>query len=175
MKRLARGKFWWPKINKDIEDIYTNCKPCRSESIAKLQKTCKIRPPLLDSLAPGQVIHLDYLEYDSKHIFILKDQYSGWSKYYLTPDMTSQSAIKSLRDYFNVFWLPTKVVSDSGPSFRRGLFRRIPRLTSHYPPSKKFTQKFISRTGRKRGTFFEGCIFESYWSYQQRTSRHNNL
>ena len=103
MKCLARGKFWWPKIIKDIEEIYIkNCKPCRSESIAKLQKTCKIRPLFLDSLASGQVIHLDYQEYDSKHIFILKDQYSGWSKYYLTPDMTSQCAIKSFRDYFNV-------------------------------------------------------------------------
>ena len=38
MKRLACGKFWWPKINKEIEDIYSQCKPCRTEAIAKLQK-----------------------------------------------------------------------------------------------------------------------------------------
>ena len=118
------------QINKDIEDIYTNCKPCRSESIAKLQKTCEIRPLFLDSLAPGQVIHLDYLEYDSKHIFILKDQYSSWSKYYITQDMSSQSAIRCLKDYFNVFGLPTKVVSDGGPSFRSGVFREF--LESHH-------------------------------------------
>ena len=30
MKRLACGKFWWPKINKEIEEIYSNCKPCMS-------------------------------------------------------------------------------------------------------------------------------------------------
>ena len=86
MKRLARGKFWGPKINKEVEEIYSHCKPCRSEAIAKLQKPCEICPLFLDSLAPGQVIHLNYLEYDSKHIFILKDQYSSWSKYYLTSE-----------------------------------------------------------------------------------------
>ena len=122
MKRLAHGKFWWPKINKEIEEIYTHCKPCRSEAIAKLQKPCEICPLFLDSLAPGQVIHLDYLEYDSKHIFILKDQYSSWSKYYLTSDMTSQSAIRCLKDYFNIFGLPTKIVSDGGPCFGSGVF-----------------------------------------------------
>ena len=125
MKRLACGKFWWPKINKEIEKTSTNCAPCMSESIAKLQKTCEICPLFLDSLAPGQVIHLDYLEYDSKHIFILKDQYSSWSKYYLTSDMSSQSAIRCLKDYFNIFGLPTKIVSDGGLSFRSGVFREF--------------------------------------------------
>ena len=84
----------------------------------------------LDSLSPGQILHLDYLEYEGKHIFILKDQYSGWSKFYLTSDMTSQSAIKSLKDYFNNFGLPHKIVSDSGPSFRSGVFKEF--LQSHH-------------------------------------------
>ena len=44
MKHLARGKLWWPKINKEIEDTYTSCKPCKSESIAKIQKKVEIRP-----------------------------------------------------------------------------------------------------------------------------------
>ena len=73
---------------------------------------------------------MDYLEYEGKHIFILKDQYSGWSKFYLTSDMTSQSAIKSLKDYFNNFGLPHKIVSDSDPSFRSGVFKEF--LQSHH-------------------------------------------
>ena len=63
---LAHGKCWWPKINKEIEKIYSHCKPCRTKEIAKLHKPVEIRPIFLDSLAPGQVIHLDCLEYDSK-------------------------------------------------------------------------------------------------------------
>ena len=73
---------------------------------------------------------MDYLEHDGKHIFILRDQYSGWSKYYLTNDMTSQSAIKSLKDYFNNFGLPHKIVCDSGLSFRSGVFKEF--LQSHH-------------------------------------------
>ena len=104
MKRLACGKFWWPKINKEIEEIDRHCKPCRTEAIAKLQKPVEIHPIFLDSLAPGQVIHLDYLEYDSKKIFILRDQYLGWSKYYLATHMTSKSVIR----FFQYFWLTYK-------------------------------------------------------------------
>merc|ERR1711954_36561 len=62
MKHLARGKFWWPKIHKEIEETYTQYKPCKSESIAKIQKKCKVCPLFSDSLSPGQILHLDYLE-----------------------------------------------------------------------------------------------------------------
>ena len=130
MKRLARGKFWWPGMQKDIEGTYTQCQNCKSEAISKIQKRCETRPIFLDQLSPGEILHLDYLEHDGKHIFILCDQYSGWSKYYLMGDMTSQSAIKSLKDYFHNFGLPHKIVSDSGPSFRAGVFKEF--LQSHH-------------------------------------------
>ena len=54
LKRLVCGKFWWPKINKEIEEIYSNCTLCRSEAIAKLQKPCEICPLFLESPATGR-------------------------------------------------------------------------------------------------------------------------
>ena len=53
MKRLARGKFWWPGMQKEIEGTYTQCQPCKSEAIAKIQKRCEVRPLFLNNLLPG--------------------------------------------------------------------------------------------------------------------------
>lgn len=64
MKRLRRQKFWWPGMVKDIVEKYQACKECKNQAISKLQKKVEIRPLFLDSLAPGQIIHLDYLEFD---------------------------------------------------------------------------------------------------------------
>ena len=93
MKKLARQKFFWPNMSKQIDQLYESCQSCKSEAIGKMQKRVKVRPLFLDSLCPGQCIHLDFLEFEGKHYLILKDSYSGWHKYYSCKDQTGQTAL----------------------------------------------------------------------------------
>ena len=46
MQRIARQKFWWPGMAKDIEERYQVCKQCKDEAISKIQKKDGDKAPL---------------------------------------------------------------------------------------------------------------------------------
>ena len=108
MKKLSRGKFFWPGMSRDIDNVYASCSACKSESISKMQKRTEVRPLFLDSLSPGQCVHLDFLEFKGKYYLILKDQYSGWCHYFACKDQTGLTVVEKVREYSNMFGLPSK-------------------------------------------------------------------
>ena len=67
MKKLARQKFFWPNMLKQIDQLYESCQSCKSEAIGKMQKRTEVRPLFLESLRPGRCIHLDFLEFEGKY------------------------------------------------------------------------------------------------------------
>ena len=87
MKKVIRDLFWWPGINKSIENIAANCQGC---------KKYKKKPPA-NSLSvwpfarrPMERVHIDYFEYKGKHVLIMVDAFSKkiWT-HYLGKDTTA--------------------------------------------------------------------------------------
>ena len=95
-----------------------------------MQKRTKVRPLFLDSLSPGQCIHLDFLEFEGKYYLILKDAYSGWHKYYSCKDQTGRTVIGCLHEFTSIFGLPSKIVTDGGPCFTSQVFQEY--LSAHH-------------------------------------------
>ena len=52
MKRLSRGRFFWPGYSKEIEEEFWKCLECRTEGISKPNKQCQVKPEDLTILAP---------------------------------------------------------------------------------------------------------------------------
>lgn len=115
MKALARGYFWYPGLDKDIENLVRSCPACLSvraepgrASLIKWEKTA----------VPFERIHLDFFgPVCNKTFLILTDNYSKWVEVIEMKRMDSMTTIEKLREIFARYGLPSKMVTDNGRQF----------------------------------------------------------
>nr|XP_029732739.1 uncharacterized protein K02A2.6-like [Aedes albopictus] len=122
MKSLARNYFWWPNIDKDIEDLGKRCEQCiqfRPES-----GNVPISPWKLCS-RPFERVHIDHLFLKNKNFLILTDSYSKWVEVYLVSSLTTKETIEKLEDCFGRFGNCDVLVSDNGRSFTAAEFQEF--------------------------------------------------
>lgn len=128
MKRLARGKFFWPRMAQQLSEIYDSCGPCKEFSNSKPTKPVSVIPENLQFLAPGEQISVDFCTFARKNIMVIKDRTSGlfWAK--LTKDQTTDSAVKGIIEWSHKFGLPHEVRSDGGGTFRNRFSQEMEQL-----------------------------------------------
>ncbi|XP_062704675.1 uncharacterized protein K02A2.6-like [Aedes albopictus] len=122
MKSLARNYFWWPNIDKDIEDLGKRCEQCiqfRPES-----GNVPISPWKLCS-RPFERVHIDHLFLKNKNFLIITDSYSKWVEVYLVSSLTTKETIEKLEDCFGRFGNCDVLVSDNGRSFTAAEFQEF--------------------------------------------------
>lgn len=119
-KAIARSYFWWPAVDKDIENLVKNCKTCAENRNMPAKVSHKwIRPEKAWSR-----LHIDYAgPFQGKTFLILIDAYSKWPEVKIVSDMSSETLINTLRNIFAEQGLPDTVVSDNGRSFISEQFR----------------------------------------------------
>ena len=79
MKNIFHGRFFWSKINDDIERIYHECEGCQREAASKVKKKrCEVIPPDLTQVAPAESISIDYAVYNNQDIMVIKDWSTGY-------------------------------------------------------------------------------------------------
>ncbi|XP_050065498.1 uncharacterized protein K02A2.6-like, partial [Aphis gossypii] len=114
MKALARSYIWWPGIDSEIEGITKGCKECLIFSDSPPKSVLHNWPW---PEGPAQRLHLDFLGPVKGMMFIvILDAYSKWVFVKRMLNITSNSTIMVLREYFATWGIPTKLVSDNGPS-----------------------------------------------------------
>ena len=118
MLRLARGKFFWPGMSKDIKEVYKMYKDCKTESIAKIHKKASVIPQDLMMIAPGEHLSMDYATYVGKKYLIIKDVHSGFIDVKWTKNQTTEEAERCVHEWSFTFGLPHHVRTDGGPAFR---------------------------------------------------------
>ena len=62
-------------------------------------------------------VHINFAEWDSKHILILVDAHSKWIEATDMPHTTATVTIQALRSIFAIHRLPVELLSDNGPPF----------------------------------------------------------
>nr|XP_053616105.1 uncharacterized protein K02A2.6-like [Plodia interpunctella] len=113
-KAMARSYFWWPAIDKQIEDMIRQCHICAENRSMPTKVTHHwIRPN-----KPWSRLHIDYVgPFQGKTFLILIDSFSKWPEVKIVVDMSSSTLIKILREIFAAQGLPDTIVSDNGRSF----------------------------------------------------------
>jgi hypothetical protein len=115
MKQLSRAYCWWPKINKDIEQITRSCTIC-----SQLQPLPK--PHFKSWEEPDHVwsrVHMDFLGpiWNSKWLVIIDAK----SKFPIVADMGNNTSgtnlIHALEQVIDWFGPPQTLVTDNGPPF----------------------------------------------------------
>ena len=123
MKSLARSYFWWPGLDKEIEDLVKKCKRC--QELRALPPQTPVHPWECPK-TPWTRVHIDHAGPFLGHYFlILVDAHSRWLEAHIVPSTSSEATIKVLRHIFSTHGLPHQLVSDNGPSFTSNEFQKF--------------------------------------------------
>jgi transposase InsO family protein len=122
MKQLARKYFWWPKLDKDIEETVRCCSSCQetAKSPATAQQASWSWPG-----GPWKRIHLDFAgPYLGKMFLVVVDAYSKYLEVVPMSHATSSTTVAALRHIFSNFGLPEHIVTDNGSQFTSEEFQK---------------------------------------------------
>ena len=113
-KLLAREAVYWPNLNKEIEDIVSNCEACN-----KYKKLDNKEPMMFREIPdePWQAIALDLFYFKGNEYLLAVDQYSKYIEIGLLENSTSKTVINNLKAIFARNGIPKLVYSDNGPQF----------------------------------------------------------
>lgn len=115
MKACARGYFWWPGVDNDIERLVRDCATC-----CQHQRTPPKAPPpnWKRATTPWHTIHADFAgPVEGRMLLIVVDAYSKWLEVRCMRNIQSPTLIEELRNLFATFGIPERLVTDNGPSF----------------------------------------------------------
>lgn len=115
MKAVARSKFWWPRLDDDIQRVASSCRSCvQALPMPPAQKP--VSWP--ETLERWSRLHVDFAgPVQGKMLLIVVDSHSKWLEAIPLGQATSRSTVDALRTLFSRFGLPRTVVSDNGPQF----------------------------------------------------------
>ena len=126
MKSLARSHFWWPGVDKEVENLAKMCLAC--QSVKKAPPKAPLHPWAWPT-APWQRVHVDFAgPVAGKMFFIVMDADSKWPEVHIMSSTTAAKTITVLRELFTRYGLPQQLVSDNGPQFVAEEFSTFLRL-----------------------------------------------
>ena len=120
-KQRLRELFWWPAMDKAVEEAIATCDLCQtSDKVGKTRNTPLQPVPLPPG--PWKKLGIDITgpfesTRECKYAIVLIDYYSKWVELAFVPEVTSRSVITFLSQVFAREGLPSEIVSDNGTQF----------------------------------------------------------
>jgi hypothetical protein len=113
-KAVARSYFWWPGLDKDIENMIQGCLVCKEVRNMPPKVTHRwISPP-----KPWSRLHVDFAgPFMGKVFLIVIDAHSKWPEVKVVGEQSSSMVISKLNEIFVEQGLPDTIVSDNGKAF----------------------------------------------------------
>ncbi|UYV66673.1 hypothetical protein LAZ67_4002516 [Cordylochernes scorpioides] len=121
-KKRLREYYWWPGMDKDVEDLVTNCWVCKNYD----KRLKSIRVPITPVERPANTLTklgLDIVgpfidtEIGFRFSITLIDYTSKWPEVFCANKTTSKVIIFFLEDVFSREGFPREIVTDNGTSF----------------------------------------------------------
>ena len=121
-KQRLRDLYWWPRMDRMVEDAIHHCSACQSsDKVARTRNTPLQSVPLPDG--PWQKIGIDITgpfntnKASCKYAIVAIDYYSKWPEIAFVSEVTSRTVITFLTQLFAREGLPSEIVSDNGVQF----------------------------------------------------------
>ena len=149
MKTKARGLFWWPHLDSEIEGVGKSCTACLQAKQAPAR--APLHPWTWPS-KPWQRIHVDYAgPFLGRNFLLVVDTHSKWGEVIDVPTTNATKTIEVLRRLFARFGLPSQLVSDNGPQFVSKEFEQFmksngikhTKSTPYHPASNGEAERFV--------------------------------
>ena len=115
MKNLARSYFWWPGIDKQLENCVKSRETCQMHQRSSPPSCFH---PWSWPNKPWSRVHIDYAgPFLGKMFLVMIDAHTKWMEVHMTTSSTSSTTISLLRKTFAALGLPDVIVSDNGSNF----------------------------------------------------------
>ncbi|CAL9695388.1 unnamed protein product [Knipowitschia caucasica] len=113
MKEMARSYFWWPGLDKQIEELAKSCLSCQN---TRNSPPAAPLHPWDFPQAPWYRVSIDFAgPFEERMFLVAVDAHSKWPEVAIMKSTTSEKTVKELGEMFSRFGSPVQLVSDNGP------------------------------------------------------------
>ncbi|CAH2089953.1 unnamed protein product [Euphydryas editha] len=122
MKLRLRAKVWWPKYDKDVENLVRSCKGCTLVSAPNPPNPLKRRELPTQSWIDIALDLLGPLP-SGDYLLVVIDYFSRYKEIKSCRDVSSKEMIRLLKDIFSRLGHPVSITSDNGKQFISAEFK----------------------------------------------------
>ncbi|XP_014770082.1 uncharacterized protein K02A2.6-like [Octopus bimaculoides] len=114
MEALMRSYVYWPKMDKEVENLVKDCREC---ALAAKLLTIKCEPwPKVD--VPWSRLHIDFADLlNGSYYLVIVSSFSNWPEICKCKKPTSSAVTIFLHELFARFGVPDATTSDNGTQF----------------------------------------------------------
>lgn len=152
---LVKARFYWPKMNAEIEQYINSCGRCISRKSLPQKSSLN----QITSNGPLDLVCIDFLslESDSKgiaNVLVVTDHFTRYAQAFPTKDQKANTVAKVLHEkYFVHYGLPVRIHSHQGTDFGSRLIKELLSMlgvrkfrTTPYHPQVNAQPERLNRT-----------------------------
>ena len=154
---LARKRFYWPYMQKNIEFFIQNKCPCIKSKKPNVPEKAKLVP--IDATSPFELVSIDFIHLDRckggyEYALVVVDHFTRFIQLYPTKNKSARSAADQIfNKYILSYGFPRRIHHDQGREFNNSLFDRLQQLsgisgsrTTAYHPMGDGQPERVNRT-----------------------------